>query len=564
MNRRTPPDHPADIFSNERMLDRCGKRDQPEYWSASSARGMVATAHYRATAVGARVLADGGNAFDAAVAASFALGVCEPAGSGVGGMSVALIHDASQDRTIVLDGACVAPADATPDAVTGAGDRYRGYQAVAVPTQLAVLDHLVNRYGSVKPEILLAPAIALAEGDVPVSPGQHELLMRYEDALRGGNAAAMFSDEQGALLRPGSALRLRALATTLRRLSTHGLDDFYRGGIAQEIAADMAAHGGFVTARDLARGGLCRECEPLVLRLGDATVCGAGPPAGGLALLQMLNISSRLAPSLDPDTLEGAVLTAAIIRQTRRDRRVYRLDTGAREPLAASELLTSAYADRAAAVIRSEVTALPVDRPDGAASSAPQGETSHISVMDDLGNAVALTQSIERSFGAAVATPALGFLYNGYLRAFKVRNRRHPHYLRPGVPARSNAAPTLVFRDGRPCVSIGSTGSERMASGIFQVLVRLARQSPFEAVHAPRLHCTPEGQVWVEADRTADEVLEALRRHGFALNPIEPYAFAMGGLQLVVRRGETLCGVGEPRRDSAAAGPEMVDRDGGV
>ena len=125
--------------------------------------------------------------------------------------------------------------------------------------------------------------------------------------------------------------------------------------------------------------------------------------------------------------------------------------------------------------------------------------------------------------------------------------------------ARSNAAPTMAYRDGRPWLSMGSTGSERMASSIFQVLTRLARQDPFDAVHAPRLHCTPESQVFVEADRYAPACLHALTRAGFSVKRVDPYSFKMGGLQPVLRRGRSFHGVGEPRRDGAAAGPEAHD-----
>jgi gamma-glutamyltranspeptidase/glutathione hydrolase len=163
-----------------------------------------------------------------------------------------------------------------------------------------------------------------------------------------------------------------------------------------------------------------------------------------------------------------------------------------------------------------------------------------------------MTQSLERSFGSAVLNPELGFLYNGYLRTFKVRNSAHPHFLRPGAPARSNAVPTLLFEDGRPWAAIGNTGSERLASGIVQVLMRLRRQTPFQAVLAPRLHCTPEGLVLLEAERFPRECLQALTANGYELKHLAPFSFKVGGLQLIVRQGEKLCGVAEPRRDGAA------------
>ena len=139
--------------------------------------------------------------------------------------------------------------------------------------------------------------------------------------------------------------------------------------------------------------------------------------------------------------------------------------------------------------------------------------------------------------------------------AFKVKNVRHPHYLAPGTPARSNAAPTIVSRRGRAEVLVGSTGSERASSGILQVLARLRHQSPFQASHAPRLHCTPQGEVLIEADRFSQAEKSALTEAGLRLTALEPYSFRVGGLQLIVREGDRLTGVAEPRRDGAAAGP---------
>ncbi len=220
-------------------------------------------------------------------------------------------------------------------------------------------------------------------------------------------------------------------------------------------------------------------------------------------------------------------------------RQRYRLRTGAEQAGEAVELLSPEYAATAAAAIRRKL--------------GEGGETSHISVVDRFGNAVALTQSIERSYGAAELSPELGFLYNGFLRAFKVENQRHPHYLRPGAPARSNAAPTIALRDGRPWAVLGSTGSERAASGIFQTLVRLAAgQTPFDAVHGALLHSTPERELLLEAERFAPACPGALERAGFRLSALDSYSFKMGGIQLVSRGDDTWIGVGEPRRDGLA------------
>jgi len=244
----------------------------------------------------------------------------------------------------------------------------------------------------------------------------------------------------------------------------------------------------------------------------------------------------------DLDSPTGAVSLAHLIQQCRRDRsRTYRRGS---EEEDTPDLTSPGAAIRLAAAVRSRIV------------SEGAGETSHLSVMDRYGNAVGITQSLERSFGAKVMTPGLGFVYNGYLRTFKVENKRHPHYLRPGAMARSNAAPTILQDSaGQLTAVIGSTGSERMVSSILQVLLRLRTDEPFVAVHAPRLHATPDGEVLIEADRADPATLAALKTAGFRVKPLSAYSFQMGGLHLVLRVGDRFTGVAEPRRDGAAAGP---------
>lgn len=526
---------------HERMLNRGSGRSDPALWSARSGEGMVATAHYLATAAGVEALGRGGNAVDAAVAASLALGVCEPAGSGLGGMAMMLVHLASPGRTFLIPGPCRAPRAASPKTVEKTG-RYRGYRSVAVPGNPSVLHYALERYGTLSPGDVFGPAIGLAEKGFPLTFLQHRLVGQYRKALTEGSAGRLFLKPGGEPLPAGHLFRRPVLARTLKRLVERGIEDFYRGETAELIAADMERNGGFISAEDLRGFPAPKEAEPLTVPFAGGNLHTAGPPGGGIALAEMAAIFEMIGPgSLDPDTPAGAVLMAAVIRKARRDRRSYRLRVGSESPEGAHELFSPGHARKAAIRIR--------ERYGGA------GETSHLVTADRFGNVVSMTQSIERSFGSAEIGTDLGFLYNGFMRAFKIENRAHPHFLRPGVAARSNAAPTIVLKGGRPWAALGSTGSERMCSGIFQVLVRLRRQGPFEAVHAPRLHCTPEGLVQIEADRYPSPCLDALERAGFTLQKLEGYSFSMGGLQLLVREDDAWCGVGEPRRDGAAAGP---------
>jgi gamma-glutamyltranspeptidase len=259
----------------------------------------------------------------------------------------------------------------------------------------------------------------------------------------------------------------------------------------------------------------------------------------------MLEIASRVpALAAEPGSPPWVQAVAATIRRARTDRRLYRLRTGAEEPGEALELLGPERAGAAA---------------DQIIASTGGGETSHLIAVDAAGSLVSMTQSIERSFGAGVLAGDLGFLYNGYLRAFKLRNRKHPHYLRAGAPARSNAAPALLLRKGRPRATLGSTGSERMLSGMFQVLLRLRHQEPFDAVAAPRLHATPDGHVLWEAERFPPEAGPALLAAGFRLEELDAWSFKTGGLQLAVFDDDgSVTGVSEPRRDGSVAGPGGV------
>jgi len=455
-------------------------------------------------------------------------------------MTMMMVHLAGAGRTVAIEGPCLAPVLATPEAVRAAKRRYSGYPAVAVPTNAAVLAHALARYGTRPPAEVLAPAIHLAEEGYPLTAFQHEVLTRYRRPLaRQGGGRHLLRD--GAPLPVGAQVRQPELAATLRRLAEAGFEDFYTGAIGRRIVEDMKCHGGFLGEADFAAVPWPREAEPMRSRYRGLDVFTLAPPGGGVALLQMLQLHELLGrEGADPDAPDTAVMLASIIRRARADRRRHGLDL---VPGHTTPILVQA--DHNAAAADDIRTAL-----------SGGDETTHFVVADRWGNVVSTTQSIERSFGAKVATADLGFLYNGFLKAFKVRNPAHPHFLRPGAVARSNAAPTIVLDGDRPWAALGSTGSERSASVMFQVLIRLFQQTPFEAVHAPRLHCSPEGLVLLEKDRFAVGVIAALEKAGFSLEEEPSYAFKLGGLQLLLAAGRRgFVGVADPRRDGAAGSP---------
>jgi gamma-glutamyltranspeptidase/glutathione hydrolase len=502
---------------------------------------MVATAHARATEAGVAMLQRGGNAMDAAVAAAFALGVCEPAASGLGGQTMMLVHDAASRKTVALDGSSRAPHRATPG-LLGKAERLRGHRATTVPSTPATLDYALRTWGSLDLASVLGPAIDLADGGYEISELHRALLRRERRHLRAGSAAGLFLREGRKTYRVGSVFRQPVLARTLRRLAEAGIEDFYAGQIASDVDADMVRHDGLLRLDDLAQIPWPIERRPVSGRYETLRVLTFPPPGAGRTLIEMLNLLAEFpARRRDPDTPEGAVLLAHVMRQAFRDRRDRPFDANFYAQLDEKTMLSPEYARRAARRIRRRI--------------ARRGETTHLSVMDRYGNAVALTQSIERVYGSCAASPELGFLYNNYMSAFEFEDMGHPYYLRPNAVPWASVAPTLVFRGRRPWLAIGSPGSARITPSILQVLLRLEEHSPFEAVDAPRLFCALDGTVSLEASRMRDDIPEALERHGFTVEERDPYSFYLGCVQLVLRERRELIGVADPRRDGSAGGP---------
>lgn len=514
---------------------------------AVSPHGMIATQHYLATQAGVEMLAEGGNAIDAAVAAAIALGVVEPAASGLGGQTMMLIHTADPRRTFAIDGSSRAPNRANPDTFRGATSRLRGYSATTVPSTPAVLNYVSRRYGKLKWSRALKPAVRFAQEGYPVSPLQNSLTKRELKHLKQRSAAALFLKNGTRPYAAGAIFKQPALAETLKQLARRGSKDFYRGEIARTIHDDMRANDGLLHLDDLAHTPMPIERNPVSCRFEGLRVITFPPPGAGRTLVEMLNILSQFPPKRrNPDTPEGAAFLAHTIQQAYFDRRDRPYEPNFYGQVNDTKMLSEDYAKLVAGKVRRLMRRPP----------KTNGETTHLSVMDREGNVVALTQSIERVYGSFESTPELGFLYNNYMSAFEYEDIEHPYYLRPNSVPWASVAPTIVFRGRRPWLAIGSPGSERIAPSIMQVILRLARQTPYDAVAAPRLHCSMNGLVSLEASRMRSDIPPALEAKGFEVKLRDAYSFYMGCVQLVSRERNIFTGVADPRRDGAAGGPE--------
>jgi gamma-glutamyltranspeptidase/glutathione hydrolase len=518
------------------------KIPQPQRISVSKF-GMVSTAHYLATKVGAKVLEEGGNAIDAAVASAFALGVCEPQASGLGGQTMMLLFLADEEKVIALDGSSRAPNRALNENFNDKPMRRYGYSASTVPSTPATLAYSQERYGTWKLADVLAHSIALAENGYPITELQHRLQTRELKNFKKGNAGQVFLRDGDKPYSIGQVFTQPALAKTLTRLAKVGIEDFYTGQIAQAIHKDMQANKGLIHKEDLAHIPYPIEREPVTGRLGRKTVYTMPPPGAGRTLIEMINIIKKFPhEKRNPATPEGALILAEVIRRAQLDRRDRPFDPNFFPQVQDRRMLSADYAKLVSQQIRSRIKT--------------EGETTHLSVMDQAGNVVALTQSIERVYGSKTVTPSLGFLYNNYMNAFEYEDISHPYYMRPnGVPWAS-VLPTIILRNKIPWLAIGSPGSERITSAILQVLLRLDFQSPFDAVAAPRMHCAYNGKVSLEAAYMRDDIPEVLSSRGFQIDIREPMSFYLGCIQMVLKEGNEFIGVADPRRDGSASGPQ--------
>lgn len=538
----TESDHPPESERSPVPTEGPSQRPLPEPQRAAVARrGMVATAHWAASDAGVEMLADGGNAIDAAVAAAFALGICEPAASGLGGQTMMLVYEAETRKTVALDGSSHAPSRAAPGTLKKK-QRLRGHAATTVPSTPAVLAYALGRWGTMPLSRVLEPAIRLAVGGVAVSPLQRRLTEKALEPLRAGTAGPLFLIDGREPREVGDITCQPVLAQTLRRLARAGVEDFYQGAIAGMIHADMEANDGLIRRDDLASIPWPIERRPISCRFEGLRVHTFGPPGAGRTLVEMLNILGHFPDTrLQLDTPRGVALLAEVIRRAFVDRNDRPFDPNFYPQVQERQMLSANYAKLVARQVKKRI-------------KRPRGETTHLSVMDGQRNVVALTQSIERVYGSCAASPELGFLYNDYMSAFEYRDITHPYFMRPNTPPWASVAPTIVFRGRNPWVAIGSPGSERITPTILQVLLRLMHQSPMDAVAAPRVHCSIDGLVSLEGSRMRDDIPRFLEQRGFTVTNREPFSFYLGCVQLVQREGKELIGVADLRRDGAARG----------
>ena len=531
---------------------------------------MIVAANPLAARAGDRIMAAGGSAADAAIAALLVLNVVEPQSSGIGGGAFALVHGSRGLTT--WDARETAPVGAAPDLFMEDGETLPFRAAVAsgrsvgVPGLVRLMEALHARHGKLPWADLFQPAILLARGGFEVSPRLAGLLSRYAARLNGTDAGAVFLSG-GKPAAAGTLLRQPRLAATFDRIATRGANAFYAGPLAEEIvaAARRTPRPGALGLDDLAAYRVI-ERPALCHRFRRYRVCGMGPPSSGATTTgQILMLLDRF--DLGELTLDGPRLWhlfASASRLAYADRARYLADSDFVE-VPVEGLLDPAYMDARARLIR------PFEAANGrAAAGDPPGHagaprapdlrddlpgTTHLSVVDKDGLAISLTASIETAFGSG--RMAGGFLLNNQLTDFSFRPAGADgvpiaNAPAPGKRPRSSMAPTIVYLDGRPIALTGSPGGGRIPEYVAQSLVAMLAfgADPAVAAALPHVSQRNRGSVSLEPGTPAT-VVEGLAALGHEVEEAE----MTSGLHIIrISRDGTLAAGVDPRREGAAAG----------
>jgi gamma-glutamyltranspeptidase / glutathione hydrolase len=465
-------------------------------------RGMVVAMESIAADVGVRVLQQGGNAVDAAVAVGFALAVTHPFAGNVGGGGYMLIRLAD-GRATFIDFRERAPGGASRTMYLDAQgnptrDSIEGWRSAGVPGTVRGFELALTRYGTRTWADSLAPAIELATTGFPVSYPLAESL-KESRGLGGDPESTRIFRRDGRFFDVGETIQQPDLARTLQRIAKSGPAEFYEGETARRLAEEMSKHGGLISLADL-KDYRAIERVPLQGRYKDYTVITAPPSSsGGIALLEMLGILEGTHYEEGGSGSASSIhYLAEAMRRAYADRNEYVGDPDfVRVPIAG--LLDPAYLvklrstiDPARATPSSEV------RP-GRPAGTEQMNTTHYSVVDAEGNAVAITYTLNGGFGNGITVPGLGFLLNNEMDDFASKPgspnmfglvQGEANAIAPGKRPLSSMTPTILVKDGRLFMTVGAPGGSRISTAVLQVILNVVDfgMNVQDAVDAPRVH----------------------------------------------------------------------------
>jgi gamma-glutamyltranspeptidase / glutathione hydrolase len=532
-------------------------------------KAALATASPYSTSVGLSVLRNGGNAIDAAVAVSFALAVVHPQAGNLGGGGFLVYYDAKTKAIWTLDFSETAPLASKIDMYIlgdgnpGPGSR-TGARAAGVPGTVAGLATAHERFGSRPWKELLGPAISLAREGVRVDEELHRELNEENEERKisqfTATAATFFPD--GKAIAIGSKLAQPELAGTLERIAASGSTEFYEGETARRIVEETRKGGGIISFRDL-RDYKAAWRAPVKLTFGDYQIYSMAPPsAGGLIIGEVLNILSGFdLAAAGYQTARSIHLQAEAARRAYIDRNQYIGDpTTTRIPY--RELLSKTRAEhwRKSIDPRHTTPTATLAKPELAAVESDH--TTHFSIVDVEGNIASLTTTLNENFGSGFVVPRVGFFLNNEMDDFTTAPGKANRYgmvqsavnaIEPGKRMASSMTPTLVMKNGKPFMTLGTRGGPTIPTTILQVLLNVIvfGKSLPDAVAAPRFHhqALPE-EIFYEQGRAPEPLLEQIRALGHGLRARD----SIGDVHAIAFQDDSIVAVADPRRGGAAGG----------
>lgn len=528
-------------------------------------KGMVSSQRMLSSQIGADILSQGGNAVDAAVATGIALAVTLPRAGNLGGGGFMLVHLAESNKTVAIDYREMAPAAAHRDMFldkNGDVDNKKArfsHLSSGVPGTVAGLAHALEKYGTMSWKQVVQPAIELAEKGILVSYDLSQNLKKRKAWLTANQATAeAYYKANGVPYEAGEVLVQPDLANTLKRLAKYGPKEFYQGETAKLIAADMKKHGGLITMQDLANYKVA-EREAIRTNYRGYDVVSMPPTSsGGIHIAQMLNILENYSVKENGfGSASNVHLMSETMKLAYADRSEYLGDPDHFD-VPVKGLTSKEYAKTLTSKINQNKATPSSKIKPGNPAPYESPDTTHFSVMDKYGNAVSNTYTLNFSYGSGIVIPGTGILMNNEMDDFSSK---------PGVPngfgliggeansiqptkrPLSSMTPTIVFKDNKPYVVVGSPGGSRIITTVLQVIMNVIDHDMgiAAAVNAPRIHhqWLPD-RLQLEPGFSPDTI-KLLK--GLGQNVVESQT--MGSVQSIMYKDGYFFGVSDPRRPGA-------------
>lgn len=526
---------------------------------ARGENGVVASAKPEASQVGIEIMKKGGNAIDAAVATAFALSVTEPNASGIGGGGFMLIRFAETGEEIFLDFREMAPASATADMYELDEDgeavndeQTLGGKAAAIPGEVAGLLMALEKYGSMTRKEVMQPAIDLAENGFIVTDNFSEIITENFEKISKFDGTKKIYLKDGLPFKAGDIIKSPDLADTLRIIAEEGKDAFYKGVIARDIVKASRETGGIFTLEDLANYEV-KLRKPIRGTYRGYEIISAPPSSsGGIHIIQLLNILENYGlKELGHNSTQSLHLWSEASKLMFADKEKYMADTDFVEaPLVG--LASKEYARELTNKINLNKSAKNVEF--GNPYKYETGSTTHLSVMDKQGNMVAMTKTINYFFGSGVTVAGRGFLLNNEMDDFNAKPGTS-NSIEPKKRPLSNMTPTLVLKNGKPFLTLGSPGATRIIPTVAQIISNIIDHdmNVQEAINAVRMF-DMTGTLALEG-RIDSNIIKELQEMGHEVDvkaDLDPY---FGGVQcIMMEESGKLHGGGDPRRDGQAIG----------